>query len=167
MPFNKGLALLQFLLTYLVGYAQTPIDQIVIPAKNAGVQVFYERGSFKKYWEGTNLRENGNIGTVIRTSVQPSLFVGITDKLNFYAGMPYIRKVSAEPNGGHLDKTYGFQDLNLALKYEILRKRKAGNELSVLSTLGFSTRLTNYSSDNGFYSLGLGVPEVSARGIIA
>lgn len=153
------------LLAVLSVNAQTPTDPILIPTKNLSAQITYEHGSFKKYWEGRMLTENGNFGTMVRTVVQPIIGFGITNKLNIFASIPFIQMHAKEPNGGHLDDTYGLQDLSVALKYHILNKMVNTNELNILSTLGFSFKPSKYFPDMGFHSLGLGAPELSIRGI--
>ena len=91
--------------------------------------------------------------------------LGITDRMNFYLGTPYVTAASTEPNGGHLAGVNGFQDLGLALKYQWVKHESNKGALTAFTTLGFSTPMTNYLSDYMPYSLGFGAPELSLRGI--
>ena len=145
--------------------AQTPSDAIMMNAEQACILFEYNYGSFNQYWEGTLLRENQTIATVKRSTFMPMLAIGILDKLNFFIGVPYIKTESSDPNGGKFAGANDFQDLSVALKYQIVNKVKDSSNLSVLATVGFSTPITNYLPDYMPYSLGLGAPELSYRGI--
>lgn len=146
--------------------AQTPSDAIMMNAEQACVLLEYNYGSFDQYWEGTLLRENQTIATVKRNTVMSMLAVGILDKLNFFVGVPYIKTESSDPNGGKFAGAKGFQDISVALKYQILNKVKDNGTFSALATVGFSTPITNYLPDYMPYSLGLGAPELSYRAIV-
>jgi hypothetical protein len=146
--------------------SQTPGDAIMMPAKNACILANYDFGKFDQYWEGERLRGNLTIATVKRTTVLPMVAVGLSDKLNLYVGVPYVKTLSTDPNGGKFAGARGFQDLGIALKYEALKNEIAGGELSVLGTVGYSTPITNYLPDYMPYSLGFGAPEVALRGIV-
>lgn len=147
-------------------FGQTPADAILMPTKNVCILGSYDFGSFDHYWEGNRLRDNHTIATVRRTTVLPMAAVGITDKLNLYVAAPYVNTLSTDPNGGKLAGAQGLQDLAVALKYEALKKKTSSGELAVLGTAGFSMPMTHYLSDYMPYSLGLGTPEVSLRGIV-
>lgn len=158
-------ALLIMMSYYTSLWAQTPSDAIMMEAEQACVLLEYNYGSFNQYWEGTLLRENQTIATVKRNTIMPMLAVGILDKLNFFVGVPYIKTESSDPNGGKFAGASDFQDLSVALKYQIVNKVKDSSAFSVLATVGFSTPITNYLPDYMPYSLGLGAPELSYRGI--
>ena len=98
--------------------------------------------------------------------VTPMLAFGIFDRLNLLAGLPYVKTASTVPNGGKFAGAKGFQDLSLALKAEIIKQKTAGGELAFLTTVGFSTPVTNYLSDYRPYSIGFGANELSLRGIL-
>ncbi|WP_201741806.1 transporter [Flagellimonas alvinocaridis] len=145
--------------------AQTPSDALMMPSKNICVLFAYDMGSFDRYWEGGYLRSNETIATVDRNTVLPMAAIGILDDLNFYIGLPFISTDSSEPNGGKFTGARGFQDIGFALKYRAVQKTLGNGELSVLTTAGFSTPLTNYLSDYKPYSIGSGAPEFSLRAI--
>jgi hypothetical protein len=91
--------------------------------------------------------------------------IGVMDKLNLLVGVPFVKTESSEPNGGKFQGAQGFQDLNIALKYEILNKQIGKGKLAVLATGGYATPITNYLSDYRPYSIGNGTNEFSVRGI--
>ncbi len=145
---------------------QTPSDAIVMKPRELCVALIYEHSAFDHYWEGSKLRVNGTIETVSRNTGIAMVAAGIFGKLNFIAGLPYVQTKSSEPNGGKFAGVTGIQDLSLALKYEFLNSQLGKGKLAVLSTLGFSTPLSNYLSDYRPYSIGFGAPEVSLRAIL-
>ncbi len=146
--------------------AQTPSDADMMKQRESCFALTYDRGNFDHYWEGTLLRKNETIATVLRNQVTPMIAIGIMDKINFYIGIPYVKTESSEPNGGRLRGAKGFQDLTLAAKYEILSKEMVNGKLSVFAAGGFSTPITNYLSDYRPYSIGNGTDEWSFRGIV-
>lgn len=161
-----ALSLLVFLSCIGTIQAQTPSDAAMMKQRESCFALSYEYGSFDQYWEGTNLRKNETIAKVSRQAIMPMIAIGILDKLNFYIAVPYIKTKSSEVNGGHLEGAKGFQDLSLALKYEILNKEIWKGKLAVLAAGGYSTPITNYLSDYRPYSIGFGANEWSAKGIV-
>lgn len=159
----KILYLLGFFASYLNG--QTPNDALMMPAKNMCILLSYDMGQFDHYWEGDYLRKNETIATVHRTTILPMAAIGIFDKLNLYVGLPYVRTKSSEPNGGKFEGAKGFQDLLLAVKYKALERPVGKGQLSLFTTIGYTTPATNYLSDYMPYSLGFGAPEFALRGI--
>ena len=146
--------------------AQSPTDAILMPARQACVYMEGSFASFDEYWEGEMRRSNQTIATVQRRSLMPMLGVGILDNLNVFAGLPYVATRSTEPNGGKFAGVSGLQDLSLAVKYRWLNLQIDSSKLSALATVGFSTPIGNYLADYQPYSLGLGAPELSYRGIV-
>lgn len=145
--------------------AQTPNDALMMPSKNICVLLGYDIGTFDRYWEGDYLRSNETIATVDKNTVLPMAAIGILDDLNFYLSLPYVNTESSEPNGGKFAGARGLQDFGVALKYRIFRDTVGQGRLSLLSTAGFSTPITNYLSDYRPYSIGAGAPEFSLRAI--
>lgn len=143
--------------------AQTPSDEIFMKKYELCVALAYDQGEWNQYWEGTYLRGNENIGTFTRSTVMPMVAAGITDKLNLYIATPYVKTKST---GGQLTGVEGFQDISLALKYEILKKKIGKSNLSLLGATAFSTPMSNYLSDYLPYSIGLGANEFTLRGIL-
>lgn len=147
-------------------FAQTLTDAVMMKQRESCFALIYEQASFDHYWEGTYLRTNGTIATVSRYTVLPMITIGIHDKVNLIIANPYIKTESSEPNGGKFAGAKGFQDLNLALKGEIINKQMWKGKLAALATIGYSTPITNYLSDYRPYSIGFGAIEFSLRGIV-
>jgi hypothetical protein len=162
------------LILYLVAFlfsmgaiqAQTPSDAIMMNKRELCIALTYDYGTWDRYWEGSYLRGNRTVATVSRSTVLPMLAIGIIDKVNLIVAAPYVQTKSSEPNGGRFAGANGFQDLGVALKAEIINQPIGAGQLAFLTTLGFSTPMTNYLSDYGPYSLGFGAPEYSLRGIL-
>jgi len=153
------------MLTCMAGslYAQTPSDEILMKKYELCVAVAYDHSTWDQYWEGTYLRGNENIGTFTRQTIAPMIAAGITDKLNILIATPYVK---TESSGGQLTGVQGFQDLSIALKYEIFKKALGKGNLSVLGTAAYATPMSNYISDYLPYSIGLGTNELTLRGIV-
>ena len=146
--------------------AQTPSDAIMMKKRELCVALIYEHGSWDHYWEGTHLRMNETVATLKRNTVLPMVAIGIIDKVNLIVSVPYIQTKSSEPNGGRFEGAKGFQDLSMALKGEVINKQIGQGKFAFLTTLGYSTPVTNYLSDYRPYSIGFGANEVSLRGIL-
>jgi hypothetical protein len=80
-----GLGLIQ------LSYSQTPTDGLMMPKGEICIAVIYEDANWDKYWEGTYLRTNGNIGTFNRKMLMPMIIGGITDKINVIVSLPYVK----------------------------------------------------------------------------
>lgn len=145
--------------------AQTPTDAVMMKQRESCLAVVYDYGSWDQYWEGENLRTHGIIGTYTRKTVMPMLAMGLHDKLNLIVSLPYIKTESKEPNGGFLAGVSGWQDFSISLKAQLLETEIGTNKLLLLTNIGYSTPASNYLSDYMPYSLGLGAPEFSLRGI--
>ncbi len=151
-----GLGLIQ------LSYSQTPTDGLMMPKREICIAVIYEDANWDKYWEGTYLRTNGNIGTFNRKMLMPMIVGGITDKINVIVSLPYV-KTSA--TGGQLTGDNGIQDFGLSLKAQLLDKSLGKGKLMAFSNLSFSTPASNYLSDYMPFSLGFGANELGIRGI--
>jgi hypothetical protein len=164
--FTIILGLIVFFSSMGVLQAQTPSDAIMMKKRELCFALIYEHGSWDQYWEGTYLRSNATVATLKRNTLLPMVAIGLIDKVNLIVGVPYIQTKSSEPNGGKFDGAQGFQDLRLALKGEVLNKQIGRGKLAFLTTVGYSTPITNYLSDYMPYSIGFGANEVSLRGIL-
>jgi len=146
--------------------AQSPTDELMMPHREICFLGNYEFGQFDEYWEGDLLRTNATIATVQRRTGFLMAAYGITSKLNFYAGLPYVSTNSTLPNGGKFAGTSGFQDYSIGLKYQAVKKQSEKGEFSAYASLNFSNRASDYLSDYQPYSLGLGSPQLAWRGIL-
>ncbi|WP_111670904.1 transporter [Algoriphagus litoralis] len=163
--FRIGLFML-FLGLPIRSWAQSPMDELMMPTKEICFLGNFEYGQFDEYWEGTNLRTNATIETVQRRTAMLMAAYGITKKLNVYLGLPYVSSNSTRPNGGKFAGTSGIQDLSIGLKYELIKRQSDTGEFSAFASLNFSTPASNYLSDYQPYSLGLGAPQLAWRGIL-
>lgn len=145
-----------------LSFSQTPLDGLMMPKGEICVAVIYEDANWDKYWEGTYLRTNGNIGTFNRRMLMPMIVGGITDKINLIVSLPYV-KTSA--TGGQLTGVEGLQDFSLSLKAQLVDKTIGSGKLIVFSNLSFSAPASNYLSDYMPFSLGLGANELGIRAI--
>jgi len=145
--------------------AQTPTDAVMMKQKESCFAAIYEHGTWNHYWEGTKLRKNETVAELTRQTALPMIAIGLHDKINLIVAVPYVSTKSSEPNGGYLAGQKGFQDLNLAIKAEFIKKELGPGKLVALSTIGFSTPISNYLSDYRPYSIGFGANELSFRAI--
>lgn len=160
---------LKFLSLLLVGLgisiltiAQTPTDGLMMPKGEICVAVVYEDANWDKYWEGTYLRTNQNVGTFNRKMVMPMIVGGITDKINVIVSLPYV-KTSA--SGGQMAGVDGLQDFSISLKAQLVDHTLGKGKLKVYSNLSFSTPASNYLADYLPFSLGFGANELGLRAI--
>lgn len=144
-------------------HAQTLSDAIMMKQREICFALMYDYGTWDHYWEGAELRVNGNIGTLTRNTTMGMVAYGVTKNLNALLTIPYIETKSS---GGQLAGVKGFQDISIALKYEAFNKKIGNGKLLALATGAFATPMTNYLSDYQPYSLGQGTTEWTLRGIV-
>jgi hypothetical protein len=140
--------------------AQTVDDAVMMSKKQWCNGLTYMHSSWNEYWEGTNKRDNKNLGTVTTQSVMFMSNYGITDKLNVLASVPYVWTNSS---AGTLHGMKGFQDIELDVKYELNQTKIGKGILSFIIVGGFSTPLTNYENDFLPMSIGLGSTNLYGR----
>ena len=141
--------------------AQTDIDAIMMAKNNFCVGGTYSHSSWDKYWEGTLKRNNQNIGTVSTNMYMLMGNYGITNKLNFLFGIPYI---TTKASAGTLHSSRGIQDFSAWLKWMPLEKKLNANSVfSLYGLAGFSTPASNYQADYLPLTLGLHSTTASAR----
>ena len=141
--------------------AQTDADAIMMAKNNFCGGVMYGYSSWKNYWEGTFKRDNKNLGTVSSQMVSVMGNYGITNKLNFLVGAPYIKTKATQ---GTLRGAEGIQDLSLWLKWMPYEKQIAKNTtVAIYGVGGFSTPLSNYQGDYLPLSLGLHSTNLTGR----
>src|ERR1700741_5129174 len=99
--------------------AQTDADAVMMAKNNFCVGAMYGYNSWKNYWEGTFKRNNLNLGTVSTQMYSLMGAYGITSKLNFLFGAPYVKTKASE---GVLHGAEGIQDLSLWLKWIPIEK---------------------------------------------
>jgi hypothetical protein len=163
---NKYLKFINLFIAILlissVSRAQTPSDAIMMEKGQICWAALYTNESWDEYWEGTLKRDNGNIGKLTRTTLMPMFALGLSDKLNLIAMLPWVHTESSQ---GQLKGVSGFQDLGLFLKANVLDVAAGPGHLTAFPSVGFTVPTSNYLEDYAPYSLGLGCPDLSLRGI--
>lgn len=142
--------------------AQLPFDEVMMGKGEICFAGMYEHSSWNTYWEGSYLRENANIGTFTRQMAMPMLAMGLSQKINLIASLPYI---STKASGGTQVGQSGIQDLSISVKVDWLQKQLGNGRLLFLTNVHYSTPVGNYLSDYMPFSIGVGAPELGLRGI--
>lgn len=142
--------------------AQTPSDAVMMKPGEVCFDVTYGYSSWSEYWEGDSLRDNGNIGTMTTTSFTGGLMLGIMDRVNVVAMLPYIKN---EPSAGVVAGVSGVQDFSFFVKGLLVEQKLGKGTLKTLASAGFSTPASNYVPDAA-YPIGLGCPDGIFRGIV-
>ena len=141
--------------------SQTPTDAQFMDKKLSCLAVTYGEESWSRYWESTLYRENGNIGTLTRTTIMPMVAYGITRDINVIAGLPYVKTKTSQ---GTLAGSEGFQDFSLALKAKIATLDfDSSLFINLIGVLGGAIPVSNYNDDYGPQMLGLGCKEANGR----
>jgi hypothetical protein len=132
--------------------AQTDIDGLMMEKNFFCIGPTASYSSWKNYWEGTNKRDNANLGTVSSTSAMIMGNYGVTNKLNLLFGLPYIK---TKASAGTLKGQKGLQDLSLFVKWVAKEKQLGKAILQGIVMGGYSTPVSNYSEDLLPLSIGL------------
>ncbi len=143
--------------------AQTMTDGIMMPKKNLCTGLIYNYDVWGKYWEGTLLRENKNIGTHTTQSVSWMAAYGITNKVTAIVGLPYVW---TKNSAGTLSGQSGTQDFSAAVKYNPLNIKFLRTDFSVDALIGASVPATNYVADLQPMSIGMKCKTAFARAIL-
>lgn len=141
--------------------AQTDADAIMMAKNNLCIGPMYGYSSWKNYWEGAFKRDNQNLGTVSTQMYSLMGNYGISSKLNFLFGAPYVKTKASE---GVLHGAEGIQDLSLWLKWMPIEKTiNKKTTYAVYGVGGFSTPLSNYEGDYLPLALGLHSTNLTGR----
>ena len=140
--------------------AQTDQDGLMMNKNLFCTGIIYNTSNWNKYWEGTNFRENLNLGTVSSRSVNLMGNYGIKNNFNFLFNVPYI---SNNVSAGTLHAISGLQDASVWLKYMPIEKEVRNGIFSVYLLGGASTPLSDYIVDYLPVSIGLKSNTVSGR----
>jgi len=162
--FNRYFVVLCFF-TFLskTVHAQTDADALMIPKNVFCGELMYDHSSWDNYWEGTFKRNNGNIGTLTTNTYSAMGNYGITNKLDFLFGVPYV---TTNASAGTLKGQSGFQDLSISLKWMAF-ETEIGKGIFTVHAIGEGTiPLSNYESNFLPVSIGLHSTTVSLRGLL-
>jgi hypothetical protein len=156
VPIARQLALLPACLLLLVLHpslhAQTIDDGIMLARRTLCAGAVYSHDSWDHYWEGTNERVNGNIGTVTTQTFTMAANYGLTSRLNLIVNVPYVWTNASE---GVLHGQAGFQDLLLAAKFKFISiPVKKFGDIRAMAVLSGTIPMTNYTPDLQPLSLG-------------
>jgi len=132
--------------------AQTDIDGIMMQDNYFCVGATVGYSGWKNYWEGTNKRDNANLGRVSTKTAMIMGNFGVTDKLNLLFGLPYIK---TEASAGTLKGQQGLQDLSLFIKWVAKEKAIGNGTLKGILIGGYSTPVADYSADLLPLSIGM------------
>ncbi len=117
--------------------AQTLTDGIFMPKNSICGGFTYGQESFSKYWEGTTLRSNDNIGTMTMKSVGFMATYGITNNLNVIVSAPYVSTATTD---GTMSGMSGLQDITGMLKYHAY----GWNNFHLIASIGGTLPISNY-----------------------
>ncbi len=159
---NKITILFIFTFAVQLSFAQTDIDAIMMNKKQFCGGLMFGSGSWKNYWEGTNKRDNANLGTVSSKEYSVQGNYGIKNNLNVLFSLPYI---STKASGGTLHSMKGLQDFSLFIKYMPVEKELGPGVFSAYTIGGVSFPTTNYVADFLPLSIGLHSTNLSLRGM--
>ena len=146
--------------TLLSSFAQTDQDALMMSKNQYCTGLMYGSSSWNKYWEGTNYRENLNLGTISSNSISVMGNYGIKDNLNILFSAPYI---SNKASMGVLHSANGIQDLSTWVKWMPLEKDLKHGTFSLYLLAGVSTPLSDYIVDYLPLTIGLKCNTLSGR----
>ena len=160
---TRIIILLSLTFAFYSSFAQTDIDAIMMNKKQFCAGLMYGSSSWKNYWEGTNKRDNANLGTVSTKEFMIQGNYGIRNNLNFLFSLPYIK---TKATAGSLHSMKGLQDLSLFLKYMPIKKEIGSGTFSVFTIGGLSFPTTDYVADYLPLSIGMRSTNLSFRGML-
>ena len=143
--------------------SQTPTDAIMMTNGQICLFAVYSNDSWDEYWEGTLLRENGNIGTFTRQTITPGFALGLGDYVNVIAMLPWT---SAKASGGQLKGVNSLQDWGLWFKALPVDAAVGNAAFTIHAVAGLTGPSANYLEDYAPFSPGLGCLDLSGRAIM-
>lgn len=144
-------ALLAVLLFGKTLFSQSLTDGFMMAKGNLCIVGDYSHDSWKKYWEGTKLRETNYVGTLKTSMAGIMIGHGITDNILFTAALPYVWTSSTEfYNSGQK----GFQDLGLGIKWKVFEKSIPDGRISIQPSISATLPVSDYVPDMMPYSIG-------------
>ncbi len=146
-----------------LSFAQTDMDGLMMEKNLFCAGVTYGTSNWKNYWEGTFKRENLNLGKLVTNNIMAMGNYGVTKKLNFIFGVPFI---TTKANAGQLKGQQGFQDISLFVKYNGFEKQIKNGTFKAIAIGGTSLPLTNYTPDLLPLSLGLHCKMATVRALL-
>lgn len=151
-----------FVLTTLsILRAQTIEDGIMVSKNVVCTGTLFTHDAWDHYWEGTYNRTNGNLGTVTTQTLDFTANYGVFSRLNVIGTAPFVW---TEASQGVLEGQKGFQDLSLAVKYELIRRPiKSFGTIWFFPVVSGSIPMTGYEPDFQPMSIGLHSKTITPR----
>jgi hypothetical protein len=141
--------------------AQTIEDGIMLHKNEICSGTLYTHDAWDHYWEGTTNRTNGNLGTVTTQTMDFTANYGVFSRLDVIGTVPYVWTQASQ---GVLHGQEGFQDLTLAVKYEMIRWRfKEFGTVRFFPVVSGSIPMGNYDPDFQPMSIGLHSKTIAPR----
>lgn len=156
----KKILIAVFFISSHHSFAQTDIDAIMMEKNAFCIGAMYTHSSWKNYWEGTNKRNNENLGTVSTQTFGIMGNYGVANKLNLLFNIPYVK---TKASAGQMHGMKGLQDLSLMLKFRPVNKKINNARLAVYGIAGGSIPVSNYVADFLPMSIGLRSKTAQAR----
>ena len=147
-------------LGYNAGITQSDQDALMMKKNEFCTGLMYQQSTWDQYWEGTLKRENLNIGTMKTQMVGYMAMYGITNKLNAFVSLPWVKTSST---AGQWKGQQGIQDVSAWLKYWAIDKKGAKGRFGLFGLAGVSLPVSDYTIDMLPYSIGLGTTNFNAR----
>jgi hypothetical protein len=144
--------------------AQATDEGTMIPRRTLAAGIVATHEQWDRYWEGTLLRGNDNIGTLATRGATIVAGYGVTDRLSVAAKLPYLH---TRASGGTLHEMRGVQDVTVAARYRLLAAPLAGGEASAVAAASVGIPAGGYSPDFLPLSIGDASRRISARGTVA
>jgi hypothetical protein len=141
-------------------FAQTDQDAIMMNKNLFCTGLTYSHSNWNKYWEGTNLRDNLNIGTITTNQINVMGNYGVKDNLNILFNAPFI---SNKASMGVLHAASGIQDFSAWIKWMPIEKSLKKGTFSLYLLGGASVPMSDYIVDYLPLSIGLKSGTVSGR----
>lgn len=147
-------------LGFIGGMAQSDQDALMMKKHEFCTGLMYQQSTWDHYWEGTLKRDNPNIGTMKTQMVGYMGMYGITNKLNVFSSLPWVKTSST---AGQWKGQDGIQDVSLWLKYWAIDKKGTKGRFGLFGLAGVSLPVSDYTIDMLPYSIGLGTTNLNAR----
>lgn len=134
-----------FLLLSAGASAQGLVDGFMRGAGKLDVALSGSYESYSKFWKGTTLVEEPNLGSINTTSIGLYAAYGITDFLDVAVAAPFV---STSPNAGYWSDQSGVQDVSAALKLRALEAPIPGiGRVDLLAAAGIALPSHDYIND--------------------
>ncbi len=144
--------------------AQMVDDAVMMPNGVLCTGFVYTHDSWGRYWEGTQKRDNGNIGTLTTHTVAWMGTYGLGDRVNLIATLPWM---ATEASQGTLKGMSGLQDLSLAAKARLLDEQLTRHgRLSLFAAGAFVLPVGDYTPDFYPMSIGTASRRAAARALV-